>query len=107
MLPTRVVKVSCRVSVRIRLPEMNVTPRTIARAVSASLSLWARSPLRVTLRMSAPQFLHPLQHRVGRRGGQFAYHVAVGEEHDPVGVGGSVRIMGDHDDRLPELTHRS
>ena len=28
---------------------------------------------------------------------------AVGEEHDPVGVAGGDRVVGDHDDRLAEL----
>ena len=43
--PNRVVKVPCSVSVSTRVPEMNVTPSTTASAVSASLSLWASSPL--------------------------------------------------------------
>ncbi len=54
MLPNNVVNVFCRVSVRTNVPEMKVTPSTIASAVSASLSLWASRPLRVTFRIGQP-----------------------------------------------------
>src|SRR5581483_6547659 len=106
MLPNRVVKVFCRVSVRTNVPEMNVTPSTIASAVSASRSLWASMPLMVMLRTSGPQRPHALQDRIGRRLLQLIYHGPVGQEDDPVRVRGSSRVVRHHDDRLAELGHR-
>src|SRR5580692_11402639 len=85
---------------------MNVTPSTMASAVSASRILWASSPLRVTWRMSCPQRPYPLEHRVGGRLPQLAHYGPVGEEDDPVGVRGAVRVVGHHDDRLAKFPHR-
>ena len=65
MWPNRVVKVLCSVSVRTNVPEMNVTPSTMAMPVSTSRSLWASRPLIVTFHMSVPQLLHVLEYRVG------------------------------------------
>src|SRR5213079_3223580 len=106
MLPNSVVNVFCRVSVRTNVPEMNVTPRMIASAVSASRSLWASRPLSVTLRMSCPQGPHALEHGIGGRLAELAHHRPVGQEHYPVGVRGAARVVGDHDDGLAEFGHR-
>src|ERR1700722_2684382 len=107
MLPNRVVKVLWRVSVSTRVPEMKVTPRTMARAVSASRSLWAIRPLTVTLHTSAAQLLHLLED--GVRGGrqELVHHLAVGQEDHPVGEGRPPGVVGDHDDRLVELGDRA
>src|ERR1700723_671047 len=107
MLLNSVVKVLCRVSVRTNVPEMNVTPSTMASAVSASRSLWASRPLIVTFHMSGPQRPDPLQDGVGGGLVEFAYHLAVGQEDDPVRVCGPARVVGHHDDRLAELGHRA
>src|SRR5437660_11936400 len=106
MLPNNVVNVFCRVSVRTNVPEMNVTPSTIASAVNASLSLWASRPLIVTFRMSAPQRSHPLEDRVGGRLVELAHHRPVGQEDDPVGVGGAAGFVRHHHDRLAEFGDR-
>src|ERR1700678_4452005 len=107
MLPNRTEKVLCKVSVRTNVPEMKVTPSTIASAVSASRSLWASRPLMVTFRMSGSQRPHPLQARIGGRPLQFADHGPVGQEDDPVRIGSAPRVMRHHDDRLTELGHRT
>src|SRR5580693_7458799 len=105
MLLNSVVNVLCRVSVRTNVPEMNVTPSTMASAVSPSLSLWASRPLMVTFHMSGPQGPHPLQDRVGRGLAQLAHHGAVVQEDDPVRIRGAPRVVGHHHDRLAELGH--
>src|SRR5580700_5229770 len=103
MLPKSVLNVLCSVSVRTNVPAMNVTPITMASAVRASRNLCASNPLMVTRHMSGPQRPDALEHRVGRGLRQLVDDVAVRQEDDPVGVGRPVRIVGDHDDRLPEL----
>src|SRR5579863_2406427 len=103
MLPNSSVNVLCRVSVRTNVPEMNVTPSTMASPVSASRSLWARRPLTVTFHTSGTQLLHPLEHRVGGRCGELAHDVAVRQEHDPVGKSGAPGVVRDHHDRLLEF----
>ena len=50
------------VSVRTKVPDTNVTPMTMARAVRARRSLCASRPLMVTRHMSATEVLHLLQH---------------------------------------------
>ena len=105
--PNSVSNVLCSVSVSTNVPEMNVTPSTMASAVSARRSLWASRPLMVTFHMSAAQRPHPLEDRIRRRVGQLADHLAVGQEHDPVGVRGAARVVGHHDDRLAELRDRA
>src|SRR6204780_2209071 len=107
MLPNSTEKVLCKVSVRTNVPEMNVTPSTMASAVSASRSLWASRPLIVTFHMSGPQGPHLLQDGVGGRLLELAHHLAVGQEDDPVRVRGPARVVGHHDDRLAEFGHRS
>src|ERR1700722_15169982 len=107
MLPNSSENVLCSVSVSTNVPEMNVTPSTMASAGSASRSLWARRPLIVTFHMSGPQRPDPLQDGVGGRLLEVADHLAVGQEHDPVRVRGPARVVGDHDDRLAELGHRA
>src|SRR6476646_3143310 len=106
MLPNSVLNVFCRVSVSTNVPEMNVTPSTIASAVSASRSLWAKSPRRVTWRISCPHHPHPLKDRIRGRLPQFAYYGPVGEEDDPVRVRGATRVVRHHHDRLPKFPHR-
>src|ERR1700677_3394513 len=100
MLPNRTENVLCRVSVRTNVPEMKVTPSTIASAVSAGRSLWVSRPLMVTFRISGSQGPHPLQDRIGGRALQLADHVPVGQEDDAVRVGGAARVMCHHHDRL-------
>src|ERR1700722_13650636 len=106
MLPNSTENVLCKVSVRTNVPEMKVTPSTIASAVSASRSLWASRPLIVTFRTSAPQVPHPLEDRIGGGLFELAYHGPVGQEDDPVRVGGSPRVVRDHDDGLAKFRHR-
>src|SRR5579864_9629293 len=107
MLPNSSLNVLCRVSVRTNVPEMNVTPSTMASVVSASRSLWAAKPLIVTFHMSGPQGPHPLQDGVGGGLGQLTHHGAVVQEDDPVRVRGAPRVVGHHHDRLAELGHRT
>src|SRR5579863_5475646 len=107
MFPNRLLNVLCKVSVSTNVPEMKVTPSTMASAVRPSRSLWASRPLIVTFHMSGPQGPHALQDGVGGRLLEFAYHLAVGQEYDPVGVRSSARVVGHHDDRLAELGHRA
>src|SRR5215469_11596819 len=85
---------------------MNMTPRTIASAVSARRSLCASRPFRVTLRISARRPPGVLDHGVGGRRGQLPGDLAVAEEDDAVGEGGAARVVRDHDDGLAELGHR-
>src|SRR6266705_5226828 len=103
MLPNSTLKVLFKVSVKTNVPEMKATPSTIASAVSASLSLWASRPLIVTFRMSGRQRPHPLQDRVGGRLVELAHHRPVGQEDDPVRVGGARGVVRHHHDRLAEL----
>src|SRR4029453_10332969 len=86
---------------------MKVTPSMTAMAVSARRSLWASRPLRVTPPMSASEDPHALEDRVRGRLTYLADHPAVGEEHDAVGEGRAVRVVGDHDDRLAHIGHRT
>src|SRR5580693_6555204 len=98
MWPKSDVKVLWSVSVRTKVPEMNVTPRTMAMAVSTSRSLCASRPLMVTFHMSVAQLLHVLENRVGGGRPELAHDLSIGEEHDTVGEGGTARVVGDHDD---------
>src|SRR5215472_3566234 len=93
------------VSVRTNVPEMNVTPSTIASAVSASRSLWLSSPLRVTLRISASQGPHALEDGIGGGLVEVADDGPVGQEDHPVRVGGAARVVGHHDDRLAQFPY--
>src|SRR5580693_10192888 len=107
MLANSSVNVLCKVSVRTNVPEMNATPSTMASAVSPSRSLWASRPLIVTFHMSGPQRPDPLQDGVGGGLVEFSYHLAIGQEDDPVRVRGPARVMGHHDNRLAEIGHRA
>src|SRR6201987_497538 len=107
MLLNKVLNVLCSVSVRTNVPEMNVTPSTMASAVSASRSLWASRPLIVTFHMSGPQRPDPLQDGVSGGLVEFAHYGSVGQEDDSVRVRGSARVVGHHDDRLAELRQRA
>src|ERR1700684_2668106 len=106
MLPNRLLNVLCEVSVSTNVPEMNVTPSTMASAVSPSRSLWASRPLIVTFHMSVSQRPHTLQDGVGGRLLKLAHHWPVGQEDHPVRVRGPARVVRHHDDRLAELGHR-
>src|SRR4029077_7256744 len=99
MLLNSVVNVLCRVSVRTNVPEMKVTPSTMASTVSPSRSLWASRPPIVTFPISGPHRPLPLWYRISGRLLQLAHHRPVGEEHDPVRVGGPARVMRHHHDR--------
>src|ERR1035441_4435091 len=90
MLPNSTENVLFKVSVRTNVPEMKVTPSTIASAVSASRSLWASRPLMVTFRTSAPQGPHALEDRIGGRLVEFAHHGPVGQEDDPLAKTSSI-----------------
>src|SRR5487761_1379897 len=104
-------KVERMVSVRTRVPATKVTPRMIAIAVSESRSLWLSRLRRLTLSsLPDPVLLAEVaddaQDRVGGRGAKLLHHPAVGEEDDPVGVGGGERVVGHHDDGLAQLVDR-
>src|SRR5580704_4965653 len=107
MWPKSVSNVLWSVSVRTNVPEMKVTPSTMAMAVSTNRNLWASRPLMVTFHISVPQLLHVLQDRVGGGRGELSHDLAVGQEDHPVGIGGAAGIVGDHDDRLVELGDRA
>jgi hypothetical protein len=98
MFPTRAENVLRSVSVRMKVPEMKVTPSTIASAVSVSRSLWASRPRIMSFCMSGPQCPHPVEHGVGGRVVQPADSPAIGEEQHPVGVGGRTRVVRHHHD---------
>src|ERR1700677_1615240 len=106
MLVNRLLNVLCSVSVRISVPETNVTPSTIAIAASATRSLRASRPLMVTFHMSGAHRPHPLQDRVLGRILHLSGQVDVGEEDDAGRVGGAARVVSDHDDRLRQLLPR-
>src|SRR5260370_17321412 len=103
MLLNSVVNVLCRVSVRTNVPEMKVTPSTMASAVSPSRSLWASRPLIVTFHMSGPQRPDLLQDGVGGGLAEFADHGSVGQQDDPLRVPGPARALRHHDHRLAEI----
>src|SRR6516165_11558689 len=107
MFPNSVLNVLCRVSVSTNVPEMNVTPSTIASAVNANRSLCASRPLIVTFHMSGPQLPHALEDGVRRGVVQLVDHPAVGQEDHPVGVGGASGVVRHHHDGLAELVHRA
>src|SRR6516164_497187 len=103
MLLNSVLNTLCKVSVSTNVPAMKVTPRTIANAVRPRRSLCASRPLIVTVHMSGTQRPHSLQDRVGGRAYQFVDDAPVSEEDDPIRIGRAAGIVGDHDDRLPEV----
>src|ERR1700722_14560570 len=107
MLLNNVLNVLCSVSVRTSVPAMNVTPITMANAVSASRSLCASRPLMVTRHISGSQGADALQHRIGGRLCQLVDDVAVRQEDDTVRIGRPVGIVRHHDDGLPEFGDRS
>ena len=99
---------------KIRVPTTNATPSTIANVLmmsrtlrpssdfqaACSISRWwsARGP-----RRGARRGLHLLENAFAVGLAHLAHDPAVAEEHDPVGVRGRDRVVGDHHDRLPEL----
>src|SRR5439155_4777952 len=94
--------------VRISAPATAITPSTTAMPDSTSRSLRDSRLFQVACSMSGRpvQALHGVQHSVGGRVAQLVDDRAVGQEDDPVGVGGGVRVVGDHDDGLPVLADR-
>src|SRR5690349_4976067 len=112
----RSVKLRFKVSVNTNVPATNATPSTIANALMPSRSLCAARPFSVALSIFSAlrrvvarclEVLHLLEHPV--RGG-FEHLVddpAVGQEKNPVGVPGRVRVMGDHHHGLAELGDRA
>ena len=73
----------------------------MAKAVSASRSLWASRPAIVTLAMrSAAQRLHVLEDPVRGGASHLAHDLAVCEEDDAIGPRGRAGIVRDHDDGL-------
>src|SRR5215471_12267975 len=93
-----------RVAVNTKLPAIRPVPRATARAVMASRARWLRRLADKVRSMSVtPQSRVEGGHLVqdGLRGGPVepAGDLAVREKHDPVGVAGGRRVMGDHDDR--------
>ncbi len=106
MSPKRSSNAESAVSVRTRVPATNPTPRTIASAVSASRSFLATRLFSAARHISDFQQLHPVEDLLGRRIPHLVHDLAVGEEHDPVGVGGAGRVVSDHHDRLSVVGHR-
>src|ERR687883_1530576 len=83
---------------------MSVTPSATASAVRINRSLRANSPRRATLRMELADGLHEVEDVLGAvRLLGVVDDLAVGEDEQPVGVGGGGRVVRDHDDRLAEL----
>src|SRR5581483_5655442 len=103
----RLSKVWASVSVSTNVPATNPTPSTTDRAVRARRSLWASRPLIMTRRTALGlQGLEPVQYPLDRGALHLVDDVAVGQEHRGVGVAGRGRVVGDHDDRLPEGVDR-
>src|SRR5499427_921925 len=97
-----------RVAVNTKLPAIRPVPRATASAVIASRAPWLRRLANMVRNMSVTPWLeggHPVQD--GLRCGlvEPAGDPPVGEEDNPVGVAGSHRVVGDHDDGLAELAH--
>src|ERR687886_1740039 len=83
---------------------MSVTPRATASAVRIKRSLRAKRPRSATLRMGSADRLHEVEDVLGAvRLLGVVDDPAVGEDEQPVGVGGGGRVVRDHDDRLAEL----
>ena len=86
------------------MPERNDTPSITASAVSANRSLWAKRPFSVSLNTRLlPEVLEPVEDALRGRLEHLVDDLAVGEEHDPVGVARGDRVVGDHHDRLVEV----
>ena len=94
-------------SVSMNAPDTKATPRMIAKAVSSTRNLRARTPRTVSRRtgdaIASGQALHSVEHPLGRRFADLVDNLAVGEEDDTVGVRRRIRVVGDHHDRLAEL----
>src|ERR687895_436071 len=85
---------------------MKATPSSTASIVTKARSLRWASPRSATFVIALRDFLHQLDHVVGcaRRG--VVHHEAVAQHDQAVRVGGRLRVVRDHHDRLPELVHR-
>ena len=100
-------------SVSTNAPDTNITPSTTAspdrtsrslresRLLSVARSISGSPPRRARRAASSCRAPPPA---VGS--GSSSTICAVGEEDDPVGVRGGVRVVGDHDDGLAELARR-
>src|SRR3954447_9027738 len=89
----------CRLAVRTSAPAMHRTARMTAVPDSRSRSLRESKLLRVAF----STLLQLFQDSLGGRVLQLARQPAVGQEHDAVGIARGARIVGDHDDGLPEV----
>src|SRR5580700_706578 len=104
------VNVALMVSVRMKVPATNDTPRMTAIVVSASRSL-CESRLRRLMpstrqpctRRSVTKVAHDVEHAVGGRSVHLAHDATVRKEDDAIRVRRGERIVSDHDDRLPQL----
>src|SRR4051794_23303958 len=95
------------VSVRMNVPETRVTASATASAVPRSRVPCVSAPAR-SRRMvgSAAQLLHVVDRPLGGRLEHLVHHLAVGQEDDPVRVGGGHRVVGHHHDGLAEGVDR-
>src|SRR6187455_1163603 len=74
------------VSVSTKVPAMKATPSTTESDVRTSRDLRANRFRSVTCVMSAAEPLHAVDDVVGGRAHELVHDLAVGEEHDAVGV---------------------
>src|SRR5215207_6488139 len=89
------------VSVRMNVPETRVTASATASAVPKSRPPCAAAP-RSRRNTSAAKVLHVVDRPLGGRLEHLVDDLAVGQEHDPVGVGGGHGVMRHHHDGLAE-----
>src|SRR4051812_24041293 len=94
-------KAASIVSVRMKVPDTRVTASATANAVPRRRPPCATAP-RSRRNMSAPELLHVVYRPLGGGVEHLVHDLAVGQEHDPVGVGGGDGVVGDHHDRLAE-----
>src|SRR4029077_3374768 len=104
------VKVAVLVSVRMNVRATNDTPRITAMVVSASRSLCDSRLRRLMpnmrqrrIRGSVTEMAHDVEHAIRRRSVHLADDATIGEEHNAIRVRRGERIVGHHDDRLPQL----
>src|SRR5688572_11469653 len=106
----RLSNVALRLSARMNDPETNATEATIAIPIAIARPIRARSERRASLGMTlirlATDLLHAVDDLVDGRLRHVVHDLAVGEEHDAVGVGGSVGVVRHHHDRLAEIVDR-
>src|SRR5438309_7252 len=108
-LENRVSKLALRVSPRVSVPDRKATPMKTARNVPSSRRLRAQTSSRLILTItvsSVAQRLDAVEHGRGRRAFHGIDEPPVGEEQHGVGVTGSRRVVGHHDDRLAQVVDR-